>query len=104
MGILALEPITPAEPRRTPESGKETSTDSAWPPAAARSPQASACECNGEWIEAGVRQGRTARVMFLHGILHLFAGVLRLLVLAARARESQEEALRDVRILSPRPV
>ncbi len=34
-------------------------SQSDWPPRPGRSPQASACEPYREWIEAGVRQGRT---------------------------------------------
>lgn len=59
-----------------------TSTDSAWPPAPGRSPQASACERYGEWIEAGVRQGRTAMAIWQdlvddHGFEAGYASVKR---------------------------
>src|SRR5438132_9469673 len=47
-----------------PKPAKETSTDSAWPPAPGRSPQASACKPYREWIEAAVRQGRTAMAIW----------------------------------------
>jgi transposase len=44
---------------------KQTSTDPpAWPPPPGRSPQASACEPHREWLEAGVRLGRTARALW----------------------------------------
>jgi transposase len=46
--------------RPPPKPAKQTSTDPGWPLVPGRSPQASACEPYREWIEAGVRQGRTA--------------------------------------------
>jgi transposase len=73
---------------------KETSTDSAWPPRPGRSPQASACEPYREWIEAGVRQGRTAMSIWQdlvddHGFASSYASVKRFVV------KLRDEAPRD---------
>jgi len=65
-----------------PKAAKETSTDPGWRPAPGRSPQASACESYGEWIEAGVRQGRPAMAIWQdlvddHGFVAGYASVKR---------------------------
>ncbi len=64
------------------KAAKEASTDPAWPPMPGRSPQASACEPYREWIEAGVRQGRTAMAIWQdlvddHGFAFSYASVKR---------------------------
>jgi len=73
---------------------KETSTDSSWPPVPGRSPQASACEPYREWIEAGVRHGRTAMSIWQdlvddHGFASSYASVKRFVV------KLRDEAPRD---------
>jgi transposase len=73
---------------------KETSTDSDWPPVPGRSPQASACEPYREWIEAAVRQGRTAMSIWQdlvddHGFASSYASVKRFVV------KLRDEAPRD---------
>ena len=60
----------------------EVSTDSGRLPRPGRSPQASACEPYREWIEAGVRQGRTAMAIWQdlvddHGFTSGYASVKR---------------------------
>jgi transposase len=72
----------------------EVSTDSAWPPVPGRSPQASACEPYREWIEAGVRQGRTAMAIWQdlvddHGFASGYASVKRFVA------KLRDEAPRD---------
>ena len=66
----------------------------AWPPVPGRSPQASACEPYREWIEAGVRQGRTAMSIWQdlvddHGFPSSYASVKRFVV------KLRDEAPRD---------
>jgi transposase len=73
---------------------KQTSTDLSWPPVPGRSPQASACEPYREWIEAGVRQGRTAMSIWQdlvddHGFSSKYASVKRFIA------KLREEAPRD---------
>jgi len=73
---------------------KETSTDLDWPPVPGRSPQASACEPYREWIEAGVRHGRTAMSIWQdlvddHGFASSYASVKRFVV------KLRDEAPRD---------
>jgi hypothetical protein len=80
--------------RPPPKPAKQTSTDSAWPPPPGRSPQASACEPYREWIESGVRQGRTAMSIWQdlvddHGFSSSYASVKRFVV------KLREEAPRD---------
>jgi len=72
----------------------QVSTDSDWPPVPGRSPQASACEPYREWIEAGVRQGRTAMSIWQdlvddHGFEAGYASVKRFVA------KLREEAPRD---------
>ena len=88
----AKQTSTDLQPKSKP--ALETSTDSAWPPPPGRSPQASACEPYREWIEAGVRQSRTAMSIWQdlvddHGFTSSYASVKRF---AAKLRE---EAPRD---------
>ncbi len=80
--------------RPPPKPAKETSTDLFWPPRPGRSPQASACEPYREWIEAGVRQGRTAMSIWQdlvddHGFASSYASVKRFVV------KLRDEAPRD---------
>jgi len=76
------------------KAAKQTSTDPSWPPVPGRSPQASACEPYREWIEAGVRQGRTAMSIWQdlvddHGFSAKYASVKRFIA------KLREEAPRD---------
>lgn len=73
---------------------KETATDPVWPPVPGRSPQSSACEAYREWVEAGVRQGRTAMSIWQdlvddHGFGSSYASVKRFVA------KLREEASRD---------
>jgi transposase len=73
---------TSTDPTSTAKPAMQVSTDPAWPPVPGRSPQASACEPYREWIEAGVRQGRTAMAIWQdlvddHGFLAAYASVKR---------------------------
>jgi len=85
----AKETSTDPRPAR---AAVETSTDPpAWPPVPGRSPQASACEPYGEWIEAAVAQGRNAMVIWQdlvddHGFAAGYASVQRFV---KKLRETQ---------------
>jgi transposase len=73
---------TSTDPAVAAKPAIEVSTDPAWPPMPGRSPQASACEPYREWIEAGVRQGRTAMAIWQdlvddHGFASAYASVKR---------------------------
>jgi transposase len=70
------------DPAASAKAAIEASTDPSWPPVPGRSPQASACEPYREWIEAGVRQGRTAMAIWQdlvddHGFGSAYASVKR---------------------------
>jgi transposase len=85
---------TSTESRVEAKPAIETSTDPGWPPVPGRSPQASACEPYREWIEAGVRQGRTAMSIWQdlvddHGFVAGYASVKRFVA------KLREEAPRD---------
>jgi transposase len=89
----AIETSTDSEAAEA-EAAIEVSTDPGGPPAPGRSPQASACEPYREWIEAGVRRGRTAMAIWQdlvddHGFASAYASVKRFVA------KLREEAPRD---------